>query len=124
MVFLKLDLVGETFEFGYIHKKGTVEYLRAQWTVKELGLNERGLPRYRETAYGDYVLRLKEYVGLRGAGKSRAELSRQERGIARRGHLTVFREIQRQWQNVPELKPLFQTVPEMQHPDFPKLDEV
>lgn len=119
MAFLKLDLVGETFEFGYIPDKGTVEYLRAHWTVKELGLNERGLPGYRATAYEDYALRLKEYVQMKREGKTAVELSAKERSIARRGHLTVFREIQRQWQHVPDLRPLFLAVPEMERPDFP-----
>lgn len=119
MDFIKLDLNGGTFEFGYIPLEKTAEYLRADVTVTWLGLNERGLPQQRETAYEDYVLRLEEYVKGKRDSQSMAWLAAKEFGILRRGHITVFREMQRQWRDVPDLRRLFEAAPEAQKPCFP-----
>lgn len=118
MEFIKLDL--ETFEFGYVPLPNTPDYLRAELTVTWLGLNLRSLPQQRETAYEDYLLRLREYVMGKQDGKSMAWLASREHGILRRGHITVFREMQRQWRDFPVLCTLFEAAPEAQDPCFPR----
>ncbi|HRI71842.1 MAG TPA: hypothetical protein PK156_46735 [Polyangium sp.] len=118
--FLKLDLKPDMFEFGYIPPKGTQAYDRAYRTVEWLGLNKRGLPKWRESAYYDYRLRLQEYVKKTREGAEPNVLERLERGISRRGHLTVFREMQRQWRDVDELKEIFDERPELQAAEFPR----
>lgn len=109
---LVLDL-RDTYWFAPRAKAGTREHQRAIYTIKVLHLNDRdALPRSRRAAYVDYVNYLRRYRADRDSGVSAAALSTLRDGITTRQHPTVWKEMQRQHAQIPELTPLFGGVPE------------
>lgn len=109
--FMQLDLI-DTFLFVETHAPGTTEYLRAEYTIKVLGLNDRDyLPKAREEAYGSYHARLEQYANAAESGAAQNKLLRLKRSLLNCGHPTVWREMQRQRNSIPELKALFEIVP-------------
>ncbi len=60
--FMELDLI-DTFYFVPLFPEGTIEYLRAKFTIETLRLNDRDLlAEAREEAFCSYRARLIEYV--------------------------------------------------------------
>lgn len=112
LVFLFLDIRG-TFRFFPASPKGTREYIRAEYTIDALGLNTRDvLPRCRKSEYGSYRAKLREYVHKRDAGATQRERKLLIGALKRSPHRTVWKEMQRQADRIPELAQLFETAPE------------
>jgi uncharacterized protein (TIGR02646 family) len=110
--FLELDLV-DTFLFLPSKPSGTKDYVRAEYTIGVLRLNDREALRVaRREAYGSYVARLDQYIKRRDAGTSKRGLTKLVRALKRMQHPTVWKEIKRQHAYVPELKTLFTQAPE------------
>ena len=110
--FLYLDLQG-TFIFTPKLGLGKIERERAIYTIKVLTLNTRDLLRdARIEAYDSYRARLKEYIRDRDAEKPQPLLDRLIATLQRMQHPTVWREMQRQHTQIPELTPLFRQAPE------------
>ena len=108
-----LDINGATFRFVPIGDKYSRESKRAEYTIDVLGLNRRAyLPRARKEAYGSYRARIVEYWQAREGGAGREKLNLLAEAVRRMHHPTVFREMLRQRDKVPELTRLFEEVPE------------
>ncbi|WP_309689525.1 hypothetical protein [Armatimonas sp.] len=112
--FLILDL--KTWRFQASAPEGTRDERRATYTLTLLHLNDREyLRQAREEAFEGYVALLEKYITRRDAGKD----TQPTRGaLRRRGHPTVWREMQRQWDKYDELRSLFGQAPEAQSKDF------
>jgi hypothetical protein len=109
---IELDLV-DTFWFLASGDAGSRSYLRAEYTIKLLGLNKRDyLPKARREAYDSYRARLVEYIHRRDVGEPQRRLELVISALRRMGHPTVWREMQRQAQLIPELRGLFEQAPE------------
>lgn len=112
MDFMKLDLLG-TFLFKATSEPGTVEYQRATYTIDLLRLNRReALQTARRSAFGDFHAHLKGYAQERVHGHAPEHLQHLAQAIQTRQHATVWREMKRQHQLIPELKRLFEAAPE------------
>jgi hypothetical protein len=110
MMFLDLR---ETFRFIPLTSRGTRDHARAEYTIRTLRLNIRDeLPRARRHACIDYVARVRHYQRERDGNASTARLVELRDAIQRRQHPTVWREMQRQREKLPELQALFSDVPE------------
>jgi uncharacterized protein (TIGR02646 family) len=110
--FLALEL-RDTFYFVERATIGTLDYERAKYTIKILGLNEREfLPAARRSAYRDYRAHLSQYLAVRDNGGDAAELTRLAAEIRTRQHPTVWSEMKRQHTHLPNLASLFAAVPE------------
>jgi len=112
--FLMLDLRG-TFELTPMPtlQPGAASYLRAAYTIKVLRLNQRDcLPAARQNAFKGYRARLREYIRQRDGGAKREDLVRMTAGFAATPHATVWAEMKRQQQHLPELAELFAQAPE------------
>jgi len=109
---LTLDLQ-DTFYFVPLARRGTVEYERADYTIRVLGLNARDyLPIARREAYNDYKAHLTQYRALRDQGEPPERLARLVETLRRRQHPTVWFEMKRQHDKLPELSDLFRAVPD------------
>lgn len=116
-----LDLSG-TFAFVNAHPAGSNEHRRATYTFDEvLRLNHQErehLRTARREAYEDYKARLDRYLKLRDAGRPQAQLDRVIEQLKRKGHPTVWKEMQRYHQRglLPridqDLHDLFELAPE------------
>lgn len=107
--FMHLDLI-DTFFFVPSHAKGTQEYLRADYTIGVLRLNERDyLPRARGEAYGSYRARLSEYCSEKAKGNPTAALVN---ALRRLQHPTVWAEMKRQRVHLPDIDHMFVISPE------------
>ncbi len=112
MAFLMLDL-RETFFFIPIASKGSKDHARAEYTLDILRLNARELLLVaRAEAFTGYRARLSEYVSLREQGAAPSALARRTQSIQRAAHPTVWKEMQRQHRQHPELRDLFRRAPE------------
>jgi len=112
LVFMELDLV-DTFYFLPSAPLGSIEYVRADYTITVLRLNERDLlPAARREAYLSYRARLVEYIEKRNAGRSKKRLDDLVKALKRMGHPTVWAEMKRQQGLIQELRDLFATAPE------------
>lgn len=110
-----LDL-RDTFRFSPIARKGTREHARATYTISTLHLNDRdSLTEARKQAYIDYVNFVRRYQYDRDHKASSASLDWLVAMLKRRQHPTVWREMQRQHDKLPELRGLFAEVPEAVH---------
>ena len=106
--YLILDL--ETYLFGTLHPEGTRDERRATYTIGLLHLNDREyLLQAREEAYQGYLALLEKYVRLK---KKSQDTKGTLEAIRRRGHPTVWREMQRQRASYPVLDLLFSEAPE------------
>lgn len=109
---MSLDL-RETYFFIPLAAEGTRDHARAEYTIRTLRLNIRDeLPRARRQAYRDYVANVRHYQHERDAEASAARLVELREAVQRRQHPTVWREMQRQREQLPELQALFADVPE------------
>lgn len=107
-----LDL-RETYLFTPLAAKGTRDHARADYTITTLRLNKRPeLPRARREAYLDYVGRVRHYKHERDTKVSAFRLVELREAVQRRQHPTVWREMLRQREKLPELHALFADVPE------------
>ncbi|RKI72000.1 hypothetical protein D7X55_08305 [Corallococcus sp. AB049A] len=112
MDFMTLDLPG-TFLFKVTAEPGTVAYQRAKYTIDLLGLNRREPLRLaRIHAYRDFFAHFNGYVRERAHGHAPEHLLHLAHDIQTRQHATVWREMKRQHQLIPELKRLFEAAPE------------
>jgi len=112
MQYMQLDLAG-TFIFVETGAEHTPGQQRAAYTIEILGLNDREeLPVARLQAYGNYKARLQEYVVKKNAHAPQAELDKLRDGLMTSNHPTVWREMVRQRDGIPELAPLFAQAPE------------
>lgn len=137
MSFLELDFEGKTFYFIERYFPGTREYEKAKYTKDILGLNKRDdLVQHRIAAFNYYKNELEKYVSVSGT-QNKNELIKvvdgfidtvdvnldfeQEKNrilssiknrIKKHNHPTVWKEMQRQRDNLPETNSLFQYAPE------------
>ncbi len=135
--YLWLDLTTGIFVCHYELLLNTREYLKADYTLELLALNERdGLSKARRTAVGDYCNRLEKYVKAKKA-KNFEQLEAAISGISplidktvdfvieqekllaaikndifTYQHPTVWRELVRQKANFPKINSLFLEAPE------------
>jgi hypothetical protein len=111
--YMMLDILGGTFLFVPAAPEPSQEFDRAWYTIDLLRLNRRDhLPVARREAYGSYKSRLAEYVHQRDAGASRSALGLMIGAIGRMQHPTVWSEMVRQSDLIPELEQLFIRAPE------------
>ena len=111
LMFLALE-IEETFLFLPRENLDGADETRAEYTIKLLKLNRDVLSRARRQAYGHFRARLVEYRRDRDSGASAAQLRTKREAIRTCDHPTVWREMQRQQNDVPELRRLFTEVPE------------
>jgi len=108
-----LDIRGGTFRFVPIADRGSLEFKRAEYTIDVLGLNLRTfLPRARREAFESYRARVVEFGQKRERAAGEKELNFLADAVKRMQHPTVFHEMRRQRELLPELKRIFQEVPE------------
>ena len=109
MALLGLEL-GGTFLYYARYPKGTIEYDRAECTVKTLGLNNDVFASARAGAYDAYCSHLESYAIAKSDGK--AQLKR--KAILKIAHATVWWEMKRQAVNGHRIlnRLFFQQVPE------------
>jgi len=104
---MELDLL-DTFYFVPIFPKGTIEYNRADFTIKTLRLNDRDLlPKAREEAFDSYRARLVEYIKKRDSEDTTALIN----ALKRMSHPTVWLEMKRRREFIPKLSALFSEAP-------------
>lgn len=90
-----------------------MEYKRAKYTIEVLRLNDRDiLLTARTEAYVSYCARLSKYLEIKHSNESPLKLDHVKAGLKRMGHPTVWKEMQRQSQDLAELKILFDAAPE------------
>jgi len=107
-----LDL-RETYFFIPLAAKGTRDHARADYTIRTLGLNIRPLlPRARRQAFLAYVAHVRHYQRERDNKAATARLVQLREVVQQYQHPTVWREMQRQREKLPELQALFADVPE------------
>lgn len=112
MEFLWLEL-RDTFLFKPKGARGTSDHERADYTIRWLGLNLRpDLVKAREVAYEDFRDRLEMYAQKKRDGADQDTLARRRDALLRKNHITVWREMQRQHEQIDELRAIFQYVPE------------
>ncbi len=111
--YLMLDIGGATFRFVPMGDNDSQESQRAKYTIDVLGLNRRTyLQRARMEAYGSYRARIVEFGQARERGAGEKELHLLADAVRRMQHPTVFREMKRQRETLPELRKLFHKIPE------------
>lgn len=114
--FFFLDIQNNTFELTEFPDPIThpVEYSRANYTLEKLKLSTRAyLNTARRNAYGSFKARLNEYIKERNLpNPSQVVLSNMINELKGEAHQTVWQEMKRQHQIIPELHTLFSTAPE------------
>ena len=111
LAFLALE-IEDTFQFLPREHLGDVDETRAEYTIDLLELNRDVLSKARGQACGHFRARLVEYRHDRDAGVDAAALATKREAIRACDHPTVWREMQRQQDDVPKLRRLFADVPE------------
>lgn len=112
LAIIYLDLV-DSFYFLPDADEDTQDYERADYTIETLCLNTRDyLPAAREEAYRNYRSRLREYIMLRDEHASQQELDDLAAAVKCMGHPSVWEEMKSQREWIPELRSLFERVPE------------
>ena len=109
--FLDLDISG-TFLFLCKGNSSRIDAARAQYTIHTLNLNREMLIVGRRTSYRAYRLLLSDYRKQRDTGAAADELDTLKEAILSSAHPTVWREMQRQYPLIDELRDLFADVPE------------
>lgn len=111
LAFLALE-IEDTFLF--LPREGLcgADEIRACYTIRLLKLNRDVLSRARRMACGHYRARLEEYRHARDAGASVNRLKTMSGAIRACDHPTVWREMQRQQNEIATLRNLFACVPE------------
>lgn len=111
LAFLALE-IEDTFLFLPREDLRGADKTRAEYTIDLLKLNRGVLSRARCRAYGHYRARLMEYQCDRHADAGASALARRSEAIRTGDHPTVWREMQRQRNDICELRDLFANVPE------------
>ncbi|MCK6576656.1 MAG: hypothetical protein L6Q98_00985 [Anaerolineae bacterium] len=109
--FLILDLRG-TFAFLPYPDLHASDQQRAKYTIDVLNLNRDVLLRARRNAYGNYRNLLELYALKEEQGKPDDELEALKETRRLSPHPSVWFEMTRLWDKIPELTALFQRVPE------------
>jgi uncharacterized protein (TIGR02646 family) len=117
--FFELDLI-DTFWFTLPDSVTGDDRRRAEYTLEILRLNTRAaLVKARRQAYGNYRARLREYIEVKreldaaaAPALLRPRLDALRKDLLRLHHPTVWREMVRQADTLPELRPLFDAAPE------------
>lgn len=110
--YLRLDLRGSGL-FQETYPVGSLGHSRARYTLEVLGLNSRDdLALARASVFVNYCATLERYILLRERRSREDALLRCVAAIANLGHRTVWVEMQRQRQQVAELRRLFEAAPE------------
>jgi uncharacterized protein (TIGR02646 family) len=110
--YLKLDLL-MTFRFFPIGPYPSRAWQRAKYTIEVLRLNDRApLVRSRRAAFIAYRSILGNYIRRRDSDERQDALDELVTGIYEQSNITVWREMQRQWPLIPELRDLFTIAPE------------
>ena len=104
--------ITEGFTFSEKPDANTIEFLKAKYTVKILRLNRSFLLTARAKAYENFRARLKEYCIDKNKGIAKPQLDAMKAGIKQEAHQTVWQEMKRQRNFIPELQVLFDQVPE------------
>jgi hypothetical protein len=110
--FLRLDILG-TFSFDPIHPPDTAEWLRADYTIRVLGLNTRPyLIRERRNAYEAIVRFLHRYRDASIQGDA-AEMRRMRTIIREISHQAVWQELVRSHARISAVSGVFTACPEL-----------
>ncbi|RWP75837.1 hypothetical protein [Mesorhizobium sp.] len=109
--FFDLDLLG-TFVLDVKEHLLASDFVRAEFTRDVLDLNRDVLLKARANAYGSYRARLFEYRQKRNGHASAEELAALVAGLKAMPHPTVFSEMKRLHAAIPDLSPIFGSVPE------------
>lgn len=118
---LDLDLGGQapsgetfdgTFNFMPAEGLGADNLARAAFSIDVLGLNREVMCVARANAFGGFRARLVEYRVVQEQGGSEGQLARLRDDLLKTHHLTVFAEMRRQKQLLPEIDALFDAIPE------------
>ena len=110
--YLLLDIAGK-FHFSALADPGTKDYTRATYTISILNLNTRAdLIKARELAYSNFLSRLIAYEKERDEGALNQHLTAMRQNLQDESHQTVWKEMQRQSNNIPKLSNLFNRIPE------------
>jgi hypothetical protein len=113
LTFFLLDLNSGSFEFAELPVPNSTDYLRAKYTLETLRLNKRAfLRKARKQAFGDYKARLTEYIFHRNAGAPQLQIIKMIEELKTHSHPTVWKEMIRQRNHIPELQALFNQAPE------------
>lgn len=113
--YLVLD-IRDTFQFWPRPRKETCEWFRADRTIEILALNSRTeLIEGRRGAFYHYITYLREYLGEQ---KNMALSPSAREKMKWVGHLTVWHEMQRQWDKHDQLRELFEQAPEARDKNF------
>lgn len=111
--FMLLDLQAKTFRFAPLMDEGSLSYQRADYTIRILNLNTRGdLISARRNAYTNFRARLREYIHDRDHDAPGSHLNELRQNFSDESHQTVWQEMKRQYQFLPELQQLFGEAPE------------
>ena len=111
LAIMMLD-VKDTFFFVPTAAEGSRESLRARYSIEVLRLNREVLVTARRNAFDNYLARLEQFVNEKN-GRNRADvLQRYAEALARESHPSVWAEMKRQANELPELAALFQKAPE------------
>ncbi len=108
---ITMDLLG-TFWMLPRHDLEPDEASRADFTIETLDLNRDLLVAARKNAFGGYRARLTEFLTRREAGATEAELERLRLELLATPHPTVWQEMKCQAREIPDIRELFEAVPE------------
>ena len=120
--FLEIDLGGRTPDgknlegtFRIVVRDGLppLEAARANFTIRVLDLNREETRKARENAFGGFRARIFEYVQKKEDGLGEAALEQLQRGILSTPHLSVFEDMRRQKDFLPEIAGLIDRAPEV-----------
>lgn len=111
--FFLLDIKTSSFAFSELPDENTINYLKAKYTLEVLRLNRSYLRKARSNAYNNFKGRLNVYIKKRNSGRlEQHQLDNIILGIKEEAHQTVWQEMIRQKDFIPELRELFRQAPE------------
>ncbi len=111
--FLTLDIVN-TFYFISSSSNTPEKEIRANYTIDILRLNDREyLVEGRKQAYGNFRARIIEYEQAKQSGSNQVLLDNLKSNLLQANHITVWKEMKRFYQRVPDLNTLFTNNPEL-----------
>lgn len=105
---LYLDFQEHSFNFLPLTDKGTITFLQALYTIRVLKLNDPVYTTGRKNAYLNYKGRLRDYLAETDTEKQTQMIT----SLQSEHHQTVWHEMKRQRNFIPELQELFSQLPE------------